>query len=463
MKNHQGSIISLKWNICIIAAVFELFTQGNINCFAVTVNVPRDFATIQAAVNQSSDGDSIVLSRGVYQGSVDFKSKNVAIRSDYSGNSPSADDIGQTIIEGIKDGRFVVTMSSAGQLTGLTVRGGSAGGVGLAGGKVQWCRIVDNSGPGVSGGGGISDSSIESNRGHGLYTFRGGLIRVERCRIFNNFIPSVGGGWGFTGSGIYAVESDILIQDSVVYGNAGNGVNVWGGFSMVNCAVANNAGVGVECSQTYSVVKVLNSIIYGNQRSLTPAPTLIDIDYSIVQGGKEGVKVPYERLLQYGLNNSSTDPKFVSPSTGDFRLRDDSPAIGAGGQLPVGVSGIRNAEPTGSALDIGAFENTRPYPAVSGFAVFGLVNHNLCSGDFVGAIRLYVDNGIEPLSYNWTGPNEFSSTEKDVKNLGGGTYVVTVNGGGKILTSSFLVREPAPLALANTICGSFGSSLLSVG
>ena len=55
--------------------------------------------------------------------------------------------------------------------------------------------------------------------------------------------------------------------------------------------------------------------------------------------------------------------------------------------------------------------------AVTNFAVFGVVKHNVCASAQSGGIQLYIANGVEPLTYDWTGPGGFKSTAKDLSGL----------------------------------------------
>src|SRR4051794_25493888 len=49
---------------------------------AATVrNVPGPYATIQAAINASSSGDTVLVQPGTYAERIDFKGKNLVIRS----------------------------------------------------------------------------------------------------------------------------------------------------------------------------------------------------------------------------------------------------------------------------------------------------------------------------------------------------------------------------------------------
>jgi hypothetical protein len=66
-----------------------------------------------------------------------------------------------------------------------------------------------------------------------------------------------------------------------------------------------------------------------------------------------------------------------------------------------------------------------------------------------GSIDLTVANGVEPLTFSWTGPDDFTSTDEDPINLFAGTYDVTVtadNGCSETHSVTLvLVDQPAPV------------------
>lgn len=67
-----------------------------------------------------------------------------------------------------------------------------------------------------------------------------------------------------------------------------------------------------------------------------------------------------------------------------------------------------------------------------------------CFGLNNGAINMTVVSVLLPLTYQWAGPNGFTSTTQDLTGIPAGTYVVTVtNGNGCTLVSSFVVNQPA--------------------
>ena len=172
-----------------------------------------------------------------------------------------------------------------------------------------------------------------------------------------------------------------------------NGNSLW-----LNCSiVGNDVGVTVDGHAGGGgsgwVTRLRNCIVWNNiQLARMGEQNIVDVDYSILQGGKAGFQAKYDRVLVYGLNNIESDPKFVSFGLGDYRLRDDSPAIGSGGKPPIGFETLHNSSPTGSANDIGAFENARSYPNVSGFRVFGFASPNNCFGSADGFININVAN-----------------------------------------------------------------------
>ena len=76
---------------------------------------------------------------------------------------------------------------------------------------------------------------------------------------------------------------------------------------------------------------------------------------------------------------------------------------------------------------------------------------NSC-GDNSGAITLTFPNGedLTQYSYRWSGPNGFTSTQKDLDNIGSGVYSVTVTGLSNCpVTESIGLDDPATFSVAS--------------
>ncbi|GAA4848062.1 hypothetical protein GCM10023331_35970 [Algivirga pacifica] len=84
----------------------------------------------------------------------------------------------------------------------------------------------------------------------------------------------------------------------------------------------------------------------------------------------------------------------------------------------------------------------------------GIVTNEPCFGEAAGSIDLTVTGGSGDVSYSWTGPNAFTSTEEDIDNLLAGTYTVTITDNlyGCSKTLSFEVTQPdGPLLIDDAI------------
>ena len=69
-----------------------------------------------------------------------------------------------------------------------------------------------------------------------------------------------------------------------------------------------------------------------------------------------------------------------------------------------------------------------------------------CNNGNDGSIDLSVSGNITSLTYNWIGPNGFTSTNQDINNLYSGTYYITIsNPNGCIYNDSLFLTNPLPL------------------
>jgi hypothetical protein len=95
--------------------------------FGETYLVPADFSTIQSAINSSSDGDSIIVSPGEYDESIDFNGKAIVLTSRYILDNDSL-LIGLTIIDAQQNGSvatFNNSESNSSVLQGFTLQNGN--------------------------------------------------------------------------------------------------------------------------------------------------------------------------------------------------------------------------------------------------------------------------------------------------------------------------------------------------
>jgi hypothetical protein len=165
----------------------------------------------------------------------------------------------------------------------------------------------------------------------------------------------------------HGCRNEIILKDSIVVGNGNGVVSDWI-LKLINCTVASNVGYGLRIQ--YNRIDVLNSIIYGNGRAFDPFSDnhFILVRNSLVQGGQSSLGSVFARQYEW-QDNLVADPRFVSIAAGDYRLRDDSPAIGAGGkgvQISTAEGGIFKPSPNDQI-------------AVAPNAVDGLKNLNVAS------------------------------------------------------------------------------------
>ncbi len=314
---------------------------------ASVLNVPDDYSTIQAAINASQDGDTVLTAEGTYQENINFSGKNIIVASRYIiDNDPS--HILNTIIDGSNPVqpdsascvRIVSGEDSTAMLVGFTLTRGTG---------TKW---VDEHGAGVyREGGGIlitfSSPTIKNNLiinneaidRTGVTSAGGGGIRAgdSNAHIYNNIIA---GNKGRYGAGIVWNYAAGEMKNNIIVNNTGGedfgGGGVWtlamGATIIDNNVIAynsvagssGNGGKGGGILIWSTSIKAKNNIIWGNTQTngdqvAVTGGGIAEIMYSDVEGGFSGD------------GNINQDPLFGEI----FLLDSDSPCIDAGDPDPL--------------------------------------------------------------------------------------------------------------------------------
>jgi len=84
------------------------------------------------------------------------------------------------------------------------------------------------------------------------------------------------------------------------------------------------------------------------------------------------------------------------------------------------------------------------------FVANGTAANPTCLSTSNGSINLSVNGGDDPYTYLWTGPNGYTSTNKNISSLAPGTYTVTITDeGGTPHTQTFTLTVQSTLAVTN--------------
>ncbi len=352
--------------------------------------------TIQAAVDLTTDGDTVWVADGTYDlgGKVNpgySLTNRVCITNTITVKSLNGPDV--TIIKGRQDwGTRGVYMSNGSALKGFTVSMGqtlwwssdgeahdlygagiflttncivsdciisnnyaysSGGGVLLlGGGTVTNCILSDNKSRGSSGGGAcllddglISDCLLKNNSagdGGGIKLNNGGI--VDRCILRDNYCTSRGGGINASFGG---EVNNCLIFNNRSSSYAG-GAYISSGSSMNNSTVlANSNDWGARVLLAYGVT-LNNCIVWNNGINISETGGSSIIKYTCSPDG-----------VMHGLNGCITNaPLFVDVENNNFKLQENSPCINSGDNTlistPYDVDG--NLRISNETVDMGAYE-----------------------------------------------------------------------------------------------------------
>ena len=319
--------------------------------------VPGQYTTIQAAIDATVSGDTVIVSPGTYFERITIPSRDIVLKST---NPDDWTVVESTIIDANDLGRVVTftdNRTSACKLEGLTITGG---------------RIENNDGAGIYGYTGTlatirrciirDNATVTTGRGAGLFWVNG---LIEDCKILNNHAAVHGGGISWANG---------TIRNCLISGNSagkdGGGINILNG-PMINCTIVNNiAGVmggGFRWASSVSNPPITNCVIWGNSDSsgtvessqLYKNGATPTVSYCCVEFWTSGGTG--------GTHNIDCYPYFADWSGGDYHLTWNSPCINRGdpngsytGQKDIDGDARVVPDPfIGSRVDIGADEMGR--------------------------------------------------------------------------------------------------------
>jgi hypothetical protein len=347
---------------------------------ARTIGVPGDSPSIQAGIDSSSPGDTVLVQPGRYLETVDFKGKDIVVGSLFLATRDSSYILNTIIDADQKDTvvAFQTGETAKAELAGFTITNGSTGmfSPGHIGGGIRCINaspylhnlIVEGNYSGIDGGGMYLQNSnsviefcvIRKNRavmaGGGLYLFNGNY-QIKNCSINNN---------EGRGAGAYISKSKVIFIRVVLFENySSEAILASSSFvNFINCTVTN------QYNDTFTIissnVNIINSIFWNNAPEILISNdqpelpiTRVVVAFSDIKNGENGIKIysVTNDSLFWMEGNIDRDPNFKI----DYSLNLTSPCIDAG--IPfyqVGDSLIINLnenEYKGQAPDIGAVES----------------------------------------------------------------------------------------------------------
>jgi hypothetical protein len=262
--------------VFVFSAIFIAITSTTL--LARIINIPADYSTIQAGIDSSANGDTVLVQPGIYHERINFNGHNIILSSLFLTTYDTA-YISNTIIDRDSTGTLVTFSNgedSATAIIGLTIgnpSGQPGGGRGIicigASPLIKNNKIINNSIFGYGGGilcmasshaviinNTISRNAIGGGYGAAIACISSNIIIINN--IINDNFTVMG-----NAAGIFCQTSDCLIDSNLIINNStgGSGGAIYTSGS--NCIITNNElnnnlanylGGGIYCQSSNDVV-----------------------------------------------------------------------------------------------------------------------------------------------------------------------------------------------------------------
>ncbi len=203
------------------------------------IHIPEDFSLIQMGIDASADGDTIILSNGIYSENIELSGSRIVLGSEFLLDGHSS-HITDTVLDGDHNGSCaVISDSPSVEITGLTVTHGSGSPVeeSILGGGI----LVLNSAVDLKY---LYVTQNEAQYGGGIFTDNAAVF-MSHCLIFENMGLPYGAGIFTTDNNEVHLQNLTIVNNTATTGEVvgvGGGICGWGDIHLVNCIVWFNTG-----------------------------------------------------------------------------------------------------------------------------------------------------------------------------------------------------------------------------
>ncbi len=191
-----------------------------------------------------------------------------------------------------------------------------------------------------------NETTADVSRGGGVWGSAAALV-VEHSQILSN-TAALGGGIAVEGTSALTLTNTLLVSNLAAAPSAGGALDLSGDSTAVvrHNTISSNGALAIVAWPAASSLALVNNVIWGHvQGSVVAAGSPVQASCNDTEFGP----LP-------GPGNIASDPLFVAPATGNYRVRVDSPALDQCLETPSPRDLDGRPRPQGPASDMGAYE-----------------------------------------------------------------------------------------------------------